>query len=60
MNVENKLKKSTVTNENNQQSDMTKVSLTVVFHNCTINVDERQNNSKNNKKDQKGCTINNK
>lgn len=36
------------------------VSLTVVFHNCTINVDERQNNSKNHKEEQKGCTINSK
>lgn len=48
------------TNEINKQSDMAKVALTVVFHNCTINIDERQNNSKNHKEEQKGCTINSK
>ncbi len=42
------------TTENSQ------VSLTIIFCNCTINVDERQNNSKNYKEEQKGCTINKK
>lgn len=43
-----------------KKSTKKQVSLTVVFHNCTINVDERQNNSQNRKEEQKGCTINNK
>lgn len=35
-----------------------KVSFTVVIQNCTINVDGRQNNSKTQKKEVTGCTIN--
>lgn len=48
------------TNENNKQSGMAQVSVLVVLHNCTIDVDERQNNSQHHKEEKKGCTINNK
>lgn len=43
---------------NKTKRNKERVSLTIVFHNCTINVDERQNNSTNHKKELKGCTIN--
>lgn len=41
-----------------KKANKKQVTFTIEFHNCTINLDERQNNSTNHKKELKGCTVN--